>query len=118
MSVTDQWLESAIARHRVGQLQEAETIYRQILGIEPEHPDALHLLGVVANQVGRPKESIECITHSATCCTQPIALGLTSRASRYPDDAASSDRTAAGQTRPVEVRLEAEHKSADLEIAT
>ena len=46
-------LEQALAHHRAGQLQQAEAIYRQILRSQPDHPDALHLLGVVALQAGR-----------------------------------------------------------------
>ncbi|HWK43946.1 MAG TPA: tetratricopeptide repeat protein [Stellaceae bacterium] len=46
-------LEHGLAHHRVGRLREAEACYRQLLSIEPRHPDGLHLLGVVAQQAGR-----------------------------------------------------------------
>ena len=36
----------AAERYRAGQLAEAEGMYRQILHDQPNHPDALHLLGV------------------------------------------------------------------------
>jgi protein O-GlcNAc transferase len=42
----------AIAHHQAGRLGEAAALYRQILEVEPHHPDALHLLGVLAMQVG------------------------------------------------------------------
>jgi predicted O-linked N-acetylglucosamine transferase (SPINDLY family) len=38
--------------HRVGQLPEAEEIYQQILQVAPHHPEALHLLGMIAYQMG------------------------------------------------------------------
>jgi Flp pilus assembly protein TadD len=34
-------------------LAEAEAIYRQVLVTDPSHADALHMLGVLANQLGR-----------------------------------------------------------------
>ncbi len=39
--------------HQAGRLQEAESIYKKILGENPDHPDALHLLGLLAHQVGK-----------------------------------------------------------------
>jgi tetratricopeptide (TPR) repeat protein len=43
----------AVQHHRAGRLQEAETIYREILARQPERADATHLLGLIAHQVGR-----------------------------------------------------------------
>lgn len=45
-------LEQALAHHRKGELPQAETLYQQILASDPNHPDALHLSGVIASQVG------------------------------------------------------------------
>jgi tetratricopeptide (TPR) repeat protein len=38
--------------HRVGRLQEAQSLYRQVLESDPEQPEALHMLGVLAHQAG------------------------------------------------------------------
>jgi len=46
-------LESARAFHKAGRLPEAEARYREILQNTPDHPDALHFLGMLAFQVGR-----------------------------------------------------------------
>jgi len=46
-------LATAIAHHRAGRLAEAEEIYREILAADPEHAEALHLLGLVACQVNQ-----------------------------------------------------------------
>lgn len=51
----------AIQHHKAGQLQQAESIYRQILQHQPDHADALHLLGTVALQVGRHEIAAELI---------------------------------------------------------
>ena len=40
-------VQKAIAHHRAGRIAEAEATYRAILQKEPQHPDALHLLGVI-----------------------------------------------------------------------
>lgn len=40
-------LETAIRLQRAGDLQRAEAIYRSILALQPDHSDALHLLGAV-----------------------------------------------------------------------
>ena len=49
----DQQFQQALAHHQAGRLPEAETLYRQILQANPEHLDALYLLGVIATQVGQ-----------------------------------------------------------------
>lgn len=46
-------LGQAIAFQNGGRYAEAESIYRQILQVNPRHVDALHLLGVLAFQVGK-----------------------------------------------------------------
>ena len=45
-------LEIASQIHIAGNLTKAKDLYRQILQVEPNHPIALHLLGVVAYQTG------------------------------------------------------------------
>src|SRR5208337_1362163 len=51
----------AVQHHQAGRLQAAEQIYRQILAIEPNHADAIHLLGVIAGQVGKHEVAVEYI---------------------------------------------------------
>jgi protein O-GlcNAc transferase len=45
-------LRLAIQEHRENHLEEAEQAYRKVLSIQPNHADALHGLGVVAQQRG------------------------------------------------------------------
>ncbi|MBM3839870.1 MAG: tetratricopeptide repeat protein [Verrucomicrobia bacterium] len=45
-------LQSALAHHQHGRLDEAEDLYRQVLDRQPRHPDALRLLGVLCRQRG------------------------------------------------------------------
>jgi len=44
-------LQTGLSHHQAGRLAQAESFYRQILQREPQHADALHLLGVIAYQV-------------------------------------------------------------------
>jgi predicted O-linked N-acetylglucosamine transferase (SPINDLY family) len=57
-------LQNAIALHQLGQLGQAEAIYRQLLGIDPTNADALHLLGVIAHQNGNHKSAVDMISHA------------------------------------------------------
>jgi len=43
-------LQLGLEHHQSGRLHEAEACYREILEREPRYPDALHLLGVIAQQ--------------------------------------------------------------------
>lgn len=48
---------NAVGLHEAGRLDEAETIYRQILETAPEQPDVLNLLGLVAQAKGAQSEA-------------------------------------------------------------
>src|SRR6185437_12591270 len=54
-------LTEAIAHHQRGELDQAIQSYRRILTTEPNHADALHLLGVAALQRGQPRPAIQLI---------------------------------------------------------
>jgi Flp pilus assembly protein TadD len=54
-------VRDALGSHRAGRLIEAERIYRQVLAIDPNNADCLHLLGMVAFQSGRHGEAVELI---------------------------------------------------------
>jgi protein O-GlcNAc transferase len=57
-SSVDDVLQQAIAHHRAGQLQQAESLYRAMLAAFPNHPDAHHNLGVLARQVGKDLDAL------------------------------------------------------------
>jgi len=54
-------LADALALHRAGKLDEAGTLYDQLIGQHPEQPDALHLRGVVHMQRGELREAVRLI---------------------------------------------------------
>ena len=55
MATISEALAIAIQHHQAGRLQAAEQIYRQILQVEPNHADAIHLLGVIASPSGQAR---------------------------------------------------------------
>ena len=61
MATIPEALAIAVQHHQAGRLQVAEQIYRQILSVDPNHADALHLVGVIASQVGQYEIAVEYI---------------------------------------------------------
>jgi tetratricopeptide (TPR) repeat protein len=57
-------LPEALAHHQRGELAQAEQRYRAILAVQPNHADALHLLGVLALQCSHAQAAIELIEHA------------------------------------------------------
>lgn len=49
-----------------GKLSEAEGLYLQILKTNPDHPVALHLLGVITHQSGNHDKAVDLITKAVT----------------------------------------------------
>ena len=61
MATIPELFDLAVRYHQVGDLRQAEPLYRQILQADPAHADALHLLGILAYQSGRRQEAVACI---------------------------------------------------------
>ena len=57
-------MEMAIELHKRGELEEASTLYNDILKAAPEHPDALHFLGVASHQLGNSDDAIQLVERS------------------------------------------------------
>ena len=54
-------LDEGLAHHRAGRLEEADAAYRRVLVARSDHPDALHLLGVMAHHAGDDERALELI---------------------------------------------------------
>jgi tetratricopeptide (TPR) repeat protein len=61
MMSIDQTMRMAVQHHEAGQLREAEHLYRSVLAQVPNHPDAMHLLGLIARRVGQADAAIDLI---------------------------------------------------------
>ncbi|TAL09208.1 MAG: tetratricopeptide repeat protein [Nitrospirae bacterium] len=87
-------LTIALQHHQAGRLPEAEALYRQILQAQPQHPDALHLLGVIAHQRGQHEAAVDLIGKALTLSPQRADfhnnIGQAYRALGRFDDALSS----------------------------
>jgi len=83
MTIDDK-LTSGIHAQRAGNLDAAEAVYRGILASEPEHPDALHLLGVILHQRKRSAEGavfiLRAISAAPNCADFHANLGIVLRA--------------------------------------
>ena len=61
----DEAVRYAIGLQRSRQLDAAETLYRRVLQSAPEHPDALHYLGLLTFQRGRADEAVALLERAA-----------------------------------------------------
>ncbi|MGA8146136.1 MAG: tetratricopeptide repeat protein [Gallionellaceae bacterium] len=87
-------LQLALQHHQSGRLAEAEAQYRQILEMQPNHPDALHLSGLLAHQRGQQGTAVMLISKAIEA--NPVNpmyhnnLGLALKAQGKPDQAVRS----------------------------
>src|ERR1700728_3859775 len=72
-SPAEQRLAAARQHQRAGRIREAEQLYRQILMVDPRHPDSLHTLGGIAAQTGR-HDLAEDLMRQAIAIAPDIAL--------------------------------------------
>jgi tetratricopeptide (TPR) repeat protein len=57
MNLNPATLQQALQHHQANRLPQAEESYLQVLSVQPDHPEALHRLGLLAQQMGRVKEA-------------------------------------------------------------
>ncbi len=69
---SDELLNQAIQSHEAGELGRAETLYREVLRQTPNHPDALHLLGLLAHRAGRLSEAAALIRQALTVVPESV----------------------------------------------
>ena len=60
ISITEAF-QTALRHHQAGRLSDAEAVYLHVLQAEPEHVEALHMLGVIARQSQRNDIAIQLI---------------------------------------------------------
>ena len=77
--------EEGLGHHQAGRLTDAERIYRAVLAADPNHVDALHLLGVVASQVGQHEMAVVCIRRAIelTGRSRPFIATWATRSRRW-----------------------------------
>lgn len=90
-------LQRAAAALRIGNVAQAEWLCRAILVAQPDCPEALHLLGVIAHRQGRHKEALEHIERAVETGFESTELHanrgtVLCALSRHADALASFDR--------------------------
>jgi len=100
MATISEALALALKYHQAGELEYAESIYRQILQADPGHAEALHLMGVIASQRGRNDLAITYLTQAVAGNPRVAAfhanLGCALEAVGRPAEAAASLERALG----------------------
>lgn len=92
-------VQQGLALHQAGRLDEAETIYREVLAGDPHDADALHLLGLIAQQTGHNEAAVELIGRAIQVRPQYAVaynnLGNALKALERADEAMDAHRIAA-----------------------
>ena len=73
----DIMFQKALDLHDAGRLDEAETIYRQLLETAPEHVDLLHLLGMIASQKGAFEQALPYLSKAVRLAPDAVACRFT-----------------------------------------
>ncbi len=106
-------LATGLRHHRAGDLQRAQAIYLEILQADPAHADALHFLGLIARQVGKPEMAVDYMKKSLTLKPHNAGfhynLGTAYQELKDLDRAAASFREA--------VRIKADYADAHFSLA-
>jgi len=68
-------LQAGLAAQQQGNLPAAQRAYRDILATIPDHPDALHLLGVTCLQAGDPGQATPLLERAARAMNRADAYG-------------------------------------------
>ena len=63
-------LVTAFTLHQSGQLDAAERLYQTILKRVPSHPDAWHLMALIARARGEPERAVDCAERAITAKPQ------------------------------------------------
>jgi predicted TPR repeat methyltransferase len=91
-------LQQGIALHQSGRFVEADGHYRKVLALQPNNPDALHMLGVLALQQGAFDKALGLLIRARNGYPRMPELhnhlGMTQRGLGRSDEALASFRTA------------------------
>lgn len=65
-------LQEAFEHHLAGRLHQAQLMCKQVLQVKPNHPDALHRLGLIAHQLGQNELAVELIGKAINAKASPL----------------------------------------------
>ena len=88
----------AMMHLQAGRLSEADAIFRRVLAVAPDNVDALHLIGVIAHQLGQHEQAItfikQAIARNPAACAAHNNLGSVFQVLGKLEEAASCYRDA------------------------
>jgi tetratricopeptide (TPR) repeat protein len=91
MPTAHESLAAALQHHQAGRLREAESLYREIVAVEPTNIDAWHLLGILSQQTGKREEAKACLNRALSIkpdlAEAHYNLGLVLHSDGKPDEA-------------------------------
>ncbi|WP_193172533.1 tetratricopeptide repeat protein [Nisaea nitritireducens] len=67
-------LHQALQKHQAGDLAGAAPLYQKVLKANPQHPDALHLLGFLLHQAGKPAEGLKLVDAAIAIAPQQASF--------------------------------------------
>lgn len=104
----DQQFSAALSLHQTGQFDEAAMRYRALLDVQADHPDALHLLGLIENRRGQVAEAVRLIERAIVLSPQTANFQLSLADVLY----AQGKHAAAEQACRATIRLEPNNAAA------
>jgi predicted O-linked N-acetylglucosamine transferase (SPINDLY family) len=108
-------LNKGVSCHQAGQLADAERYYKEALAVDPNQSDAMHLLGVIASQVGKHELAVQMITRAIEISpNHPMYFNNLAHVSKNLDN---PDRLFFAGRLPKDEHL-ARHQVADLALDT
>jgi predicted O-linked N-acetylglucosamine transferase (SPINDLY family) len=94
ISTISETLAQAMQHHQDGNLVQAEQFYRQVLRANPDEANALHLLGMVVQHLGRYEEAVDLLHRAIAVAPQAAAfhynLGWLQKRREKPEEAQAS----------------------------
>src|SRR5688572_232278 len=70
----DALLQAGLKHHRAGRLDQAEAAYRSVLKRYPQHPDAIHLIGMVEYARGHLDRALELVDRAIALAPKQAAM--------------------------------------------
>ena len=96
-------VDEALRLHQAGFIEPAQVLYERVLAQQPQHFDALHLLGLLLNQQGQPAQALPLIEQAVALRPRTAifhnSLGLVRQAAGHTDAAIASFKQAAALDR-------------------
>jgi len=69
-----QWIDQAKLEFAAGNLQQAQDLCQQVLAIDAEHPDAFHVLGLIADKLGDAETARTLLTLACEKCADDFEI--------------------------------------------